>query len=46
MNLDRLIVLSEANLLVWFLQVSLIVIIKERDPLKLSLIVIIKQVPA
>ena len=43
-KLDRLIVLSKSSLLVWFLQVSLIVIIKGRSPMEVSLIVIIKQV--
>jgi hypothetical protein len=41
-NLDRLIVLSESNLLGSFLQVSLIVRIKGRSPMEVSLIVIIK----
>ncbi len=45
-KLDRLIVLSESSLLGWFLYVSLIVIIKGRYPMKVSLIVIIKQVSA
>ena len=44
-KLDRLIVLSsESSLLGYFLQVSLIVIIKGRSPMEVSLIVIIKQV--
>jgi hypothetical protein len=43
-KLDRLIVLSKSSLLGWFLHVSLIVIIKGRSPVKVSLIVIIKQV--
>ncbi len=43
-KLDRLIVLSKSILLVWFLHVSLIVIIKGRSPMEVSLIVIIKQV--
>jgi hypothetical protein len=43
-KLDRLIVLSKSSLLGWFLHVSLIVIIKGRSPVELSLIVIIKQV--
>jgi hypothetical protein len=45
-KLDSLIELSESRLLVWFLQVSLIVIIKGRYPMEVSvtLIVIIKQV--
>ena len=43
-KLGRLIVLSESSLLGWFLQVSLIVIIKGRSPMEVSLIVIIKQV--
>jgi hypothetical protein len=42
-KLDRLIVLSESSLLGWFLQVSLIVIIKGRPPMEVSLIVIILQ---
>ncbi len=42
-KLDRLIVLSKSGLLDWFLQVSLIVIIKG-GPMEVSLIVIIKQV--
>jgi hypothetical protein len=41
---DRLIVLSKSSLLGWFLHVSLIVIIKGRSPMEVSLIVIIKQV--
>ena len=41
---DRLIVLSKSSLLGWLLQVSLIVIIKGRSPIEVSLIVIIKQV--
>ena len=45
-KLDRLIVLSKSSLLGWFLQVSLIVIIKGRSPMEVSLIVIIKQVSA
>jgi hypothetical protein len=45
-KLDRLIVLSESSLLGWFLRVSLIVIIKGRSPMEVSLIVIIKQVSA
>jgi len=43
-KLDRLIVLSKSSLLGWFLHVSLIVIIKGRSPVEVSLIVIIKQV--
>ena len=43
-KLDRLIVLSKSSLLGWFLHVSLIVIIKGRSPMEVSLIVIIKQV--
>ncbi len=43
-KLDRLIVLSESSILGWFLQVSLIVIIKGRSPMEVSFIVIIKQV--
>ncbi len=43
-KLDRLIVLSESSLLVWFLHVSLIVIIKGRSPMEVPLIVIINQV--
>jgi hypothetical protein len=43
-KLDRLIVLSESRLLDWFFHVSLIVIIKGRSPMEVSLIVIIKQV--
>jgi hypothetical protein len=43
-KLDRLIVLSKSSLLGWFLQVSLILIIKGRYPREVSLIVIIKQV--
>ncbi len=43
-KLDRLIVLSKSSLLGWFLQVSLIVIIKGRSPMEVSLIVMIKQV--
>ncbi len=43
-KLDRLIVLSESSLLGWFFHVSLIVIIKGRSPMEVSLIVIIKQV--
>ena len=43
-KLDRLIVLSNSSLLGWFLYVSLIVIIKGRSPMEVSLIVIIKQV--
>jgi hypothetical protein len=42
-KLDRLIVLSKSSLLGWFLQVSLIVIIKGRSPMEASLIVIIKN---
>ncbi len=38
-KLDRLIVLSESSLLGWFLHVSLIVIIKGRSPMEVSLIV-------
>ncbi len=38
-KLDRLKVLSESSLLVWFLQVSLTVIIKGRSPMEVSLIV-------
>ena len=45
-KLDRLIVLSKSSLLVWFLHVSLILIIKGRYPREVSLIVIIKQVSA
>ncbi len=45
-NLDRLIGLSESSLLGWFLQVSLIVIIKGRPPIEVPLIVIINQVTA
>ena len=41
-KLDRLIVLLESSLLDWFLQVSLIVMIKGRSPMEVSLIVIIK----
>jgi hypothetical protein len=41
-KLDRLIVLSKSSLLGWFLHVSLIVIIKGRSPVEVSLIVIIK----
>ncbi len=41
---DRLIVLTKSSLIVWFLHVSLILIIKGRYPRKVSLIVIIKQV--
>ncbi len=43
-KLDRLIVLSKSSLLGWFLHVSLIVIIKGRSLVEVSLIVIIKQV--
>jgi hypothetical protein len=43
-KLDRLIVLSKSSLLGWFLHVSLIVIIKGRSPVEVSLIVIIKEV--
>jgi hypothetical protein len=43
-KLDRLIVLSESSPFAWFLRVSLIVIIKGRSPMEVSLIVIIKQV--
>jgi hypothetical protein len=46
-KLDGLIVLSKSSLfmlVVWFLHVSLIVIIKGRSPMEVSLIVIIKQV--
>jgi hypothetical protein len=43
-KLDRLIVLSKSSLLGWFLHVSLIVIIKGRSPMEVSLIVIINQV--
>ncbi len=43
-ELDRLIVLSKSSLLGWFLHVSLILIIKERYPREVSLIVIIKEV--
>jgi hypothetical protein len=43
-KLDRLIVLSKSSLLGWFLHVSLIVIIKGRSPVEVSLIVIIKRV--
>jgi hypothetical protein len=39
-------VLSESSLLGWFLQASLIVIIKGRSQMEVSLIVIIKQVSA
>ena len=47
MKLGRLIVLSESSLLGWFLQVSLILIIKGGQyPREVSFIVIIKQVPA
>ena len=35
-KLDRLIVLSKSSLLVWFLHVSLIVIIKGRSPVEVS----------
>ena len=44
-KLDRLIVLSKSSLLGWFLQVSLIVIIKGRSPMEVSLNVKIKLVP-
>jgi hypothetical protein len=40
----QMIVLSKSSLLGWFLHVSLIVIIKGRSPMKVSLIVIINQV--
>ncbi len=43
-KLDRLIVLSKSSPLGWFLHVSLIVIIKGRSPMEVSLIVIINQV--
>jgi hypothetical protein len=43
-KLDRLIVLSKSRLVGWFLHVSLIVIIKGRSPMEVSLIVIIKEV--
>jgi hypothetical protein len=43
-KLDRLIVLSRSSVLGWFLHVSLIVIIKGRSPMEVSLIVIINQV--
>jgi hypothetical protein len=43
-KLDRLIVLSKSSLLGWFLHVSLIVIIKGRSPMEVSLIVIINPV--
>jgi hypothetical protein len=43
-KLDRLIVLSKSSLLGWFLHVSLIVTIKGRSPIEVSLIVIIKKV--
>ncbi len=43
-NLDWLIWISESSLVGWFLQVSPIVIIKERSQDQVSLIVIIKQV--
>jgi hypothetical protein len=43
-KLDRLIVLSKSSLLGWFLHVSLIVIIKGRSPMEVSMIVIINQV--
>jgi hypothetical protein len=39
---DRLILLSKSSLLGWFLHVSLIVIVKGRSPMEVSLIVIIK----
>ncbi len=42
-KLDRLIVLSKSSLLGWFLHVSLIVIIKGRSPMEVSLIVIIAE---
>jgi len=45
-NLDRLIGLSESSLLDSFLEVSLIVTIKGRSQVHVSLIVIIKQVSA
>jgi hypothetical protein len=41
-KIDRLIVLSESSILGWFLHVPLIVIIKGRSPMEVSLIVIIK----
>jgi hypothetical protein len=41
---DRLIVLSKSSRSGWFLHVSLIVIIKGRSPMEVSLIVIINQV--
>jgi hypothetical protein len=44
MKFDRLIVLSESRLLVWFLYVSLMVIIKGRYLMEVSLIVKITQV--
>ena len=43
-KLDRLIVLSESSLVVWFSKVLLIVIIKGRSPMEVSLIVIINKV--
>jgi hypothetical protein len=43
-KLDGLMVLSKSSLLGWFLHVSLIVIIKERSRMEVSLIVIIKKV--
>ncbi len=45
-KIDRLMVLSESRLLGWFLHVSLIVIIKGRSSMEVSLIVIIKEVSA
>jgi hypothetical protein len=45
-KLDRLIVLSKSSLLGWFLHVSLIVTIKGRSPMEVSMIVIIKKVSA
>jgi hypothetical protein len=44
-KVDRLIVSSKSRLLVLFLEVSLIVIIKGRSQMVISLIVIIKEVP-
>ena len=41
-KLDRLIVISKSSVLGWFFNVSLIVIIKGRSSLEVSLIVIIK----
>jgi hypothetical protein len=43
-KIDRLIVLSKSSLLDWFLNVSLILIIKGKQKREVSLIVIIKQV--